>query len=786
MHIIGYIREHYISTSHTSGPPPTAAAGTHHQATFLLPDPHTTMASWISLALLSAITVSALSLPDESAYRIPQVGTGRRSQYYVLHQDGTYKYGHDTGEGAFESARSVQVGRQDGEFGYQDPDGNVVTLQYEAGEGGFRPSGSHIPQPHPEFFAAHAEARARPPFVDPLANTNTDASYDFNFAEGGQARQEVSDADGNVRGSYTYTDEEGRTRTYNYVAGRNTGFVITGDDLPEAPLAPGATPAATSLSAGAAAASSAFRGSSSATAFRPSSSSTGASSAFSGSSSASAFRGSSSASAFRPSSSSTGATSPFRSSSSASTTGFTSSRGRPSHTLTRSSTAGAGFTSHSETRPDGSYSFTYDAGDHDRSESGDANLNVDGQFSFVADDGVRRQVTYEAGSDTGFVASGDHLPKAPADPHASTRASSRASTFHRTSAGSRPSSTSTHTGFSSSRPSSTSTHTGFSSSRPSTHTGFSSSRPSSTHTGFSSSRPSSAQTRFSSTRPDEVANTRSSLNPDGSYAFAYETSSHSRAEAGDSSNNVDGEFDFVADDGQERGIKYEAGSDTGFIAEGAHIPVGPPVPGAPSGQPTGRIVPVQEVPFIDPLADSNTDASYSFGFESEQYSRTESADADGNVQGTYTVVDDDGTRRTYRFRAGQGVGYEAEEVSSTRGAAPSKAAAQAGATSFFNNAAGVSTSHTGGVGAGIGAGVGVGVGATSSFSSTTGTASRVSTGAGPVISYKTPTTGSFTTGSGGVRATHRTSATHTDGFQLHQYDASENRGKYGYVLTFDS
>ncbi|MPC07594.1 hypothetical protein E2C01_000158 [Portunus trituberculatus] len=51
------------------------------------------MAQWISLALLSALAVSALSLPqpDDGAYNIPRVGTGRRSQYYVLHSDGTFK-----------------------------------------------------------------------------------------------------------------------------------------------------------------------------------------------------------------------------------------------------------------------------------------------------------------------------------------------------------------------------------------------------------------------------------------------------------------------------------------------------------------------------------------------------------------------------------------------------------------------------------------------------------------------------------------------------------------------
>ncbi|XP_066970010.1 secreted protein C-like [Macrobrachium rosenbergii] len=511
------------------------------------------MASWLRLAVLSAVAVSTLSLPEpDGAYNIPQVGTGRRSQYFVRHRDGTYKYGHDTGEGAFESAKSTRGGQQDGRFGYVDPDGNPVNLQYTAGEGGFVPSGSHLPQPHPDFHAAHAAARARPPFVDPLANPNADASYGFQFAGEGQTRSEQSDATGNVRGSYSYTDDDGITRTYSYTAGRGTGFVVEGNDLPLSPKTPQSSPSTPAA--------------------------------------------------------------------------------------TRQSSSGAS-SSQSSASNDGSYSFSFDAGDHSRSESADANLNVQGQFSFVADDGVRRRVDYQAGANRGFTASGDHLPSPPS------------------------SNTPVTTGFHGSSGSST-----YQAPSPSLH--------GSASTIFSSQLPSpsaASQTYSSSSHPRfEQANTRSELRSDGSYAFAYETSSHSRKEAGDTNNNVDGDFAFVADDGQRRKIQYQAGSDTGFIAEGSHIPKGPIVPGAPSGQPTGRITPVREVPFIDPLANSNADASYNFAFDSEQYSRSETADADGNVRGTYTVVDDDGTRRTIRFRAGEGIGFEADEVSSLKGPAPSR------------------------------------------------------------------------------------------------------------------
>ncbi|XP_043243160.1 ice-structuring glycoprotein-like [Amphibalanus amphitrite] len=67
--------------------------------------------------------------------------------------------------------------------------------------------------------------------------------------------------------------------------------------------------------------------------------------------------------------------------------------------------AAAGFES-----TDGSYEFSYTTGDSSRYESADAALNVNGNFEFVADDAQRRRVDYKAGADTGFIASGAHLP----------------------------------------------------------------------------------------------------------------------------------------------------------------------------------------------------------------------------------------------------------------------------------------------------------------------------------------------------------------------------------------
>jgi hypothetical protein len=58
-----------------------------------------------------------------------------------------------------------------------------------------------------------------------------------------------------------------------------------------------------------------------------------------------------------------------------------------------------------------SYKFSYNAGDHSRTEKRAPNGDVEGQYTFKADDGVERTVKYRAGANVGFVAEGDHLPQ---------------------------------------------------------------------------------------------------------------------------------------------------------------------------------------------------------------------------------------------------------------------------------------------------------------------------------------------------------------------------------------
>jgi len=619
------------------------------------------------------VAASVLGLPRPDEYNIPAVGNNRRSQYYVLHDDGSFKYGYDTGDDAFESQKTDSDGDVDGRFGYTDSDGQEFNLQYTSGTGGFVARGAHIPQVHPDVAAAFEARRNDAPFVDPLADTDGDRSYNFDFDGEEHSRSEVSDSDGTVRGSYSYVDEFGRTRTYTYRAGKGIGFVIEGDDIPEQvqPL--------------------------------------------------------------------------------------------PSHTAAAAAHASQF----------GAAQSTRTAGHRGASHRGQASTS----HSFSST--TRHQGTNQR-------ASHHRAAQKPATTY-----------FPPT-----PTTSNTRTSHSASSKFSSAVAPAVTRNVQSTTR-----RQNSFTNQRTVSRP---QTSTFGTRQFEAANTRTSFSPSGRYSVAYETSSHSRQESGDDDNNVRGQFSFTADDdGEDRSVNYEASSATGFIATGKHLPIGPIVPGAPTGQVTGRIASVEEIEFNDPLADDDTDASFDFGFDSDSYSRSEVADEEGNVSGTYSVLGEDNILRTYRYRAGKGIGFETTEVS----AVPSRN--RASSTSSFNQGSSSSvsssrrTSATGASSSTRTASVqapatsylapqasGHASRAHTSFSSNTRGSSGHSTGGAHKFGGSSSFASTRTSSSGSRGSTHKFGgASHTSrsssdevfpGFTLRQYDPSEGRGKYGYVLKFDN
>lgn len=77
------------------------------------------------------------------------------------------------------------------------------------------------------------------------------------------------------------------------------------------------------------------------------------------------------------------------------------------------------------------------------------------------------------------------------------------------------------------------------------------------------------------------------------------------------------------------------------------IPYNPPVsPDSPQYNPSYST-------YFDP----NEDPSYSFNFQTRDYSRSESSNSGGNVNGRYTFVDDVGVRHNVEYEAGSRVGF---------------------------------------------------------------------------------------------------------------------------------
>jgi len=95
---------------------------------------------------------------------------------------------------------------------------------------GFRPSGVGLPPlPAPVTAGVTPYSAAE---QDPLYSADSDASYAFSFTADGYERQESSDESGNVRGQYSYVDQDGVLRTLSYTAGSGLGFVPVANYIP--------------------------------------------------------------------------------------------------------------------------------------------------------------------------------------------------------------------------------------------------------------------------------------------------------------------------------------------------------------------------------------------------------------------------------------------------------------------------------------------------------------------------------------------------------------------------
>ncbi|CAL4193252.1 unnamed protein product, partial [Meganyctiphanes norvegica] len=644
--------------------------------------------------------------------------------------DGSYQFSYDTSSSSrTESADALNS--VTGSFGFEADDGVHRSIQYTAGaETGFIAEGAHLPvgpavpgaesgiptgrilpilsedeanalaaatsgtsssSPSLSYAAPSAPSPALTKSSSPVGSAS-DASYSFSYNADDSSRSESSDADLNVIGSYSFTADDGISRSVNYKAGSATGFIAEGDHLPKPVVADADT--YTVSGAGSSSFSNSSPSAPAPTVAVVTKSSSPVAAASDASYSFSYNAGDSSRTESADSDLNIVGSYSFTADDGVSrsvnykagtATGFIAegdhlpnpavadnesspaasySAPATSYTASASPSTSSGFDDaliRSSFGDDGSYSFSYETDSSSRSETSDADLNIVGSYSFTADDGISRLVNYQAGSATGFVAEGDHLPAVD-----DTGASALSVKSSHVAAGSNSLGV----------------------------------------YDYSAPSVAGASVITKSSTPFEEAQIRSTSNGDGSYSFSYDTSSSSRSESADASNSVTGNFGFVADDGIHRSIEYTAGAETGFIADGAHLPVGPAVPGAESGIPTGRILPILSEEEANALAGASTllrsassdeddatpsDASYSFSFASDSYSRNEEADVDGNVKGSYTYVGDDGITRTVNFVAGRETGFEPEGeyteaagslVSSASHSAHSSASSSVSSTSY--------------------------------------------------------------------------------------------------------
>ncbi|KAG8235752.1 hypothetical protein J437_LFUL015373 [Ladona fulva] len=437
--------------------------------------------------------------------------------------DKSYSFSYDAGDHS-RSETAAEDGSVRGNFAFTAKDGKQRIVDYEAGAAtGFLARGSHLPTPT-QYHAAQINPVTAFKFPQtpsaPIADRNVDKSYSFSYTTDDHSREESADATGNVRGHFAFVAEDGVARKVEYEAGAEKGFVAKGLHLPVATpeIAPSTNPA--------------------------------------------------------------------------------------SYYSREEVNAASNVQS---TPVDGSYSFNYNAGDHSRQESADNVGNVKGSFSFLASDGVNREVNYEAGAEKGFIAKGSHIPAVPelsGAVHIASVLPSSVPAF--------PSATSYHAPI--------------------------------------------PVAQFQSTNLD--------TNPkDASYSFSYDAGDHSRQESSDHAGNIKGYYSFVAKDGVNRKVDYEAGAERGFIAKGAHIPV----PSQLSGSLSSISVPsssYSKKTSVEYQTNSNADdagaaidKSYSFSYDAGDHSRQESADSSGNVRGQFSFLAKDGVNRKINYEAGASTGF---------------------------------------------------------------------------------------------------------------------------------
>ncbi|XP_069999242.1 uncharacterized protein [Penaeus vannamei] len=132
----------------------------------------------------------------------------------------------------------VQSQYQTAEPQYQPVQYQETQSQYQQVQPQYQPAQPQYQPVQPQYQPAQPQYQ---PIESQYQSLDQYGQYTFGFAGGDLARSETRGADGSVRGSYSYVDEDGRTQTQHYVADE-LGFRVTGTNLPQVPAGGAAAP----------------------------------------------------------------------------------------------------------------------------------------------------------------------------------------------------------------------------------------------------------------------------------------------------------------------------------------------------------------------------------------------------------------------------------------------------------------------------------------------------------------------------------------------------------------
>lgn len=594
----------------------------------------------------------------------PAIPAQGRAEYYLLQNDGSYNYGYDTGNGIYAKQTGSKDNEVQGSYTYNS-NGELINVKYTSGVQGFMPELPGglkvVPLAAPLTPVLQANTGLNNIVVESVRTAspdenNGDKTYSFAYQSDNHERQESSDGAGFVKGRYSYTDETG-THNLEYKAGPDTGFEVIGGSLAQPNGLLG------------------------------------------------------------------------KQSSSSSKT-WTQQTAVPAVVLTKSS------------ENDGSYSFEYNAGDSSRQENADANGNVRGRYWYKNEAG-NHDLSYIAGADTGFQVTGGSLAAANglSDEYNARLALSKTVPASKASwsvaeahkAYIEPQAglavkTSFDEGQNNDGSYSFEYHTGDSSRKESADAGgnvrgsYSFTNEAGNHdlsyiagadtgflvTGGSLAQPNGLSEEFNlrsaekwrstehqkmltQSGPSSAVLVKTPVNPanDGSFSFEYDAGDSSRKESGDAGGNIRGSYTFSNEAGNHD-LSYVAGADTGFQVTGGSLATANGLSDAFNAKSAAawRSKPmtkshVQQLPLSSghSVSEGNTDGSYSFEYQTNDQSRKESADANGNVRGRYSYMNEAGNH-DLTYVAGPNTGFLVTGGSLAKTTELTKSAAPSPATKF--------------------------------------------------------------------------------------------------------